>query len=315
MANMEPSYTERDFVQAVWKHLSLFQASFIKLLADPKSKQLSRESCCRGLAACRGLTAVFSSPKEKNVTDSLNERLLKAFGQTTNYGQSVMMESAAQAQARRAESDGNITEQQQETQVGGAAGISEATLGAYREMASAALSLDQIDVLYSLLILSTNHPLWQMPEMRDKYSARALLGRVASKGGAASSVEDIRQSLRPHMAKLMPKLLRACNDPSKQTREDMNNLWLALTGGGKESRMIVTQHLLPTIDALIQDAGEKSWRARAGACGALADVIVARSWQDLGGGGVDVEDEGVRKNESITASIRLLRLWRIAMRA
>ena len=186
--------------------------------------------------------------------------------------------------------------------------MSEATLGAYREMASPAISLDQIDVLYSLLILSTNHPMWLMSEMRDRYSARALLGKAEG-----ASVEDIRISLRPHLGKLIPKLLRACNDPSKQTRENMNNLWLALTGGGAESRAIVTQNLLPTIDALIQEAGSKLWRARAGACGALADIIVGRSWQDLGGGGIELDDGGSRTKP--TASIRLLRLWKITMRA
>jgi proteasome component ECM29 len=93
----------------------------------------------------------------------------------------------------------------------------------------------------------------------------------------------------------------------------MNSLWLALTGGGEESRALVTQHLLPTIDVLIQDAGSKLWRARVGACGALADVIVGRSWQDLGGGGIELDDEGISAKEN--ASIRLLRLWKITMRA
>lgn len=93
----------------------------------------------------------------------------------------------------------------------------------------------------------------------------------------------------------------------------MNNLWLAITGGGGESRSTVTQYLLPTIDVLIQDAGSKLWRTRAGACGALADVIVGRSWQDLGGGEIEIDDEGYATKA--TASIRLLRLWRITVRA
>ena len=184
--------------------------------------------------------------------------------------------------------------------------MSEATLGAYREMASAAISLGQVDVLYSLMILSTNHPIWLL--RRDTYSAKALLGKAEG-----ASIEEIRVSLRPHLGKLIPKLLRACNDPNKQTREQMNNLWLALSGGGAESRSLITQNLLPTVDTLIQDAGNKLWRARVGACGALADVIVGRSWQDLGGGGVELDDEGSKM--TATASIRLLRLWRITMRA
>jgi proteasome component ECM29 len=239
--------------------------------------------------------------------ESLNVSLLNAFGQTTNYGGSAMQETETQALQRRVESEGNSETNVQETQVGGAAGISEAALGAYREMASAALSLGRVDVLYSLMILSTNHPIWLMSTMRDRYSAKALLGE------AEGSSEEIRVSLRPHLGKLIPKLLRACNDPNKQTREQMNNLWLAITGGGGESRSTVTQYLLPTIDILIQDAGSKLWRARAGACGALADVIVGRSWQDLGGGEIEIDDEGYATKA--TASIRLLRLWRITVRA
>ena len=245
------------------------------------------------------------------ISDSLNEELLKAFGQTTNYGGSVMQETTAQASQRRAESSetgNNETSGEQEAQVGGAAGMSEATLGAYREMANAALSLGKVDALYSLMILATNHPLWQVSDMRDRYSAKALLGQAEG-----ATVEEIRTSLRPHMGKLIPKLLRACNDPNKQTREQMNNLWLALSGGGAESRALITQNLLTTIDILIEDAGSKLWRARVGACGALSDIIVGRSWQDLGGGEVEIDDEG--KGMKATASIRLLRLWKITMRA
>eukprot|EP00584_Thalassiosira_punctigera_P018638 CAMPEP_0172559748 /NCGR_PEP_ID=MMETSP1067-20121228/85506_1 /TAXON_ID=265564 ORGANISM="Thalassiosira punctigera, Strain Tpunct2005C2" /NCGR_SAMPLE_ID=MMETSP1067 /ASSEMBLY_ACC=CAM_ASM_000444 /LENGTH=976 /DNA_ID=CAMNT_0013349411 /DNA_START=13 /DNA_END=2940 /DNA_ORIENTATION=- len=147
-----------------------------------------------------------------------------------------------------------------------------------------------------------------MAETRERYNARALLGKAEG-----VSVEEIRVSLRPHLGQLIPKLLRACNDPAKQTRDNMNILWLALTGGGAESRAIINQHLLPTIDVLIKDAGSKLWRARAGACGALADIIVGRSWQDLGGGGIELDDEG--SGMKPTASIRLLRLWKVTMRS
>lgn len=312
LTNIDSSNKHRTFVQELWSNVSLFQESFIKLLADPKSTHLSRECCCRGLAACRGLASAMNSFNNidnslPSQIESLNVSLLNAFGQTTNYGGSAMQETETQALQRRVESEGNSETNVQETQVGGAAGISEAALGAYREMASAALSLGRVDVLYSLMILSTNHPIWLMSTMRDRYSAKALLGE------AEGSSEEIRVSLRPHLGKLIPKLLRACKDPNKQTREQMNNLWLAITGGGGESRSTVTQYLLPTIDVLIQDAGSKLWRTRAGACGALADVIVGRSWQDLGGGEIEIDDEGYATKA--TASIRLLRLWRITVRA
>ncbi len=113
-------------------------------------------------------------------------------------------------------------------------------------------------------------------------------------------------------------MLRACHDPNKQTREQMNTLWLGVTGGGAESRSAITENLLPTIDILMEDASSKLWRARVGACGALAEVIVGRSWKELGGGGPILDDDDIFIKTSTfntIGAVRLLRLWRVAMRA
>ena len=64
----------------------------------------------------------------------------------------------------------------------------------------------------------------------------------------------------------------------------MQNLWNGLTGGGAEARSAISQHLLVTVDVLIKDTTSKLWRTRLGACGALSQVIVGRSWAELGGG-------------------------------
>ena len=47
-----------------------------------------------------------------------------------------------------------------ETKVSGVAGLGEAALGAYREMASASVALGRSDILYTLLLLSVSHPVW-----------------------------------------------------------------------------------------------------------------------------------------------------------
>ena len=70
----------------------------------------------------------------------LNERLLKVFGQTTNYGGSALMESSAQNAIRMEEnwsgearsSIRTMENNTDETEVGGTAGMGEAALGAYR---------------------------------------------------------------------------------------------------------------------------------------------------------------------------------------
>ena len=126
---------------------------------------------------------------------------------------------------------------------------------------------------------------------------------------------DLRSALRPHLGKLLPRILRARHDPNKQTREQMASLWNGLTGGGgAESRQIITEHLLPTIDSLIEDAKSKLWRARVGACGALSEILIGREWDSLGGGGPVLTDEDDER-EKASAGVRLLRLWRVTMRS
>ena len=323
-------YAHRSLVRELCEHLGEVQNAFVALLADPKSKHLSRESCCLGLAACRSLADISGvDEKSTNSSNDLNEKLLRAFGQTTNYGGSAMMETREQAAERRlaqgvnreGNTEGNTDTVMEplgtEAEVGGASGLGEAALGAYREMAAAAVSLGRPDVLYALLMLSVSHPVWSTSASRDDYTASALLGENSIIGGRTSAVE-MRDALRPHLGKLLPRMLRACHDPNKQTREQMSNLWNGLTGGGAEARLAITEHLLPTIDVLVDEASSKLWRARVGACGALSQIIVARSWTELGGGPPVLDDDEALANtttSSTTAGARLLRLWRVAIRS
>lgn len=328
-ANSDKEHAKRILVVEVTQHIAETQTAFIKLLADPKSKQLSRESCCIGLAACQGIAQAISRTDMANdmkLSDELNDSLLRAFGQTTNFGGSAMMETASQNAERRRRNNPesgtdapSITEPFGiDTEVGGAAGLGEAALGAYREMAAAALALGRSDVLYALFLLSISHPVWFTSGRRDRYSAATLLGEFSLIGSRTNSAE-MREALRPHLSKLIPRMLRACHDPNKQTREQMSTLWLGVTGGGAESRKAITENLLPTIDILMEDAANKLWRARVGACGALAEVIVGRSWDDLGGGPAILDDDDdvfiKTSTSSTTAAVRLLRLWRVSMRA
>jgi proteasome component ECM29 len=148
---------------------------FLTVLADPKGKQFSRESSCLGLTACRGLVASMdSSDSSSSLVDDLNHRLLRAFGQTTNYGGSAMMETEAQAAARRRATEGlqdagEIFPDAVQMEVGGASGIGEAALGAYREMASACVALGRQDIMYGLLVLSLSHPYWLSPQAMHHY--------------------------------------------------------------------------------------------------------------------------------------------------
>jgi proteasome component ECM29 len=130
------------------------QQVFISLLSDPKSKHLSRECCCLGLAACRGLSTNATSSEESAghrsgsgtscTTEELNHRLLRAFGQTTNYGGSAYQETREQAAERRERersepSRSTVMDQFGEenvSEVGGASGLGESALTSYKEMAA-----------------------------------------------------------------------------------------------------------------------------------------------------------------------------------
>lgn len=197
-------------------------------------------------------------------------------------------------------------------EIGGASGISEASLGAYREKASAAMSLGRPDILYSLLMLSVSNPAWTS-EGRQ-YDHSILLGQQSFLGNQRNG-SDMRTALKGHLGKLIPRILRGCHSPNKETREQMQNLWVGLTGGGAEARSAISQHLLMTIETLMEDSSSKLWRTRLGACGALAQVFVGRSWRELGGGhGVLFDDDVFTRTstEATTGGVRLLRLWRVA---
>lgn len=174
--NAGKSSADRSLVHSLKAHLTELQSAFIALLSYPKSNQFSRESCCLGLAACRGLLKYEHESGKDQSSDELNHRLLRAFGQTTNFGRSMMMETPAQAEARRVrEGRGDRGSREltdsapRESEVGGTSGMGEAALGAYREMASASVSLGRHDILYVLLFLSVSHSFWSTTEARHRY--------------------------------------------------------------------------------------------------------------------------------------------------
>ena len=111
------------------------------------------------------------------------------------------------------------------------------------------------------------------------------------------------------------------SSPNKQTREQMETLWTGLTGGGEEGRKAISSYLRPTMDALVEETSSKHWRARVGACGALSQICVGRSWEDLGGGppildeNYDLVLSKTSSETTLPGGVRLLRLWRAAIRA
>mmetsp|Transcript_16262 Transcript_16262/g.37287 ORF Transcript_16262/g.37287 Transcript_16262/m.37287 type:complete len:882 (-) Transcript_16262:407-3052(-) len=74
------------------------------------------------------------------------------------------------------------------------------------------------------------------------------------------------------------------------------------------------------MDTLVEETSSKFWRARVGACGALSQICVGRSWAELGGGPAILDENydlvvSKTSSDSTLAGIRLLRLWRAVIRA
>ena len=100
----------------------------------------------------------------------------------------------------------------------------------------------------------------------------------------------------------------------------METLWVGLTGGGEDGRKAISDHFRPTMDVLVEETSSKFWRARVGACGALSQICVGRSWEDIGGGPAILDENydlvvSKTSSQSTPGGIRLLRLWRAVVRA
>lgn len=312
--NRDPLFANNAFVNDLCQLLNQIQRTFLSLLRHPKTKQLSRESCCIGLAACWKLSRLNEGENE------INLELLRAFGQTQNFGSSLMQETRVQANQRRREegvSNDDVTLEEDTTEttmeIGGASGISEAALGAYREMATIAIELNRPDVLYALFMLSVSHPIWFTKHGRDNYGPSVILGEDSIIGSGSNRAE-LRMTLRPYLATIMPRLLRASHSPNKQTREQIQTLWIGLTGGGADARLAITQHFTSILDTLLQDTSHKLWRARVGALGAISEIIVGRDWIALGGGEAVLSEDEIYSKQTKCAGVRILKLWEISMR-
>lgn len=352
--NRDPSYGDRPLVKTVLYALGEIQTVFLGLLSDPKSKHLSRESCCLGIAACHGIVKSLpaSVASSDETTHSQTVRLMHAFGQSTNHFGSAYQETSQEAARRRAtersgtsnsessqrptteRSGGRNAEAaqrraaertqdpnaEQETDIMEQFGVGSET-GGTANMGEAALGAYR-EMAEASVALGRPDVLYDLLLLSVSHAvwftgeSRERYGANALLGGELNQVK-MREALKPQLGKLLPKILRASHDPNMQTREQMASLLAGLTGGGAETRQAITTHLIDTVDILLKETTSKFWRARVGACGALSEVIVGREWADLGGGGPHLEDDYWYDNLTSVAgaAVRLLRIWRAVARA
>jgi proteasome component ECM29 len=149
---------------------------------------------------------------------------------------------------------------------GGASGASNSSGGltTYKELCSLATDMGQPELLYRLMELA-NHQA-AVNSARGAAFGFASVARVA--GGA----------LKPHMAKLIPRLYRLQYDPSPKVRDSVRHIWTAALD---DPQAALTENFDDVAAALIADIGGAQWRAREAGALAAADLLQGRRWDAL----------------------------------
>ncbi|CAM9973433.1 unnamed protein product, partial [Discosporangium mesarthrocarpum] len=180
---------------------------------------------------------------------------------------------------------------------GGAAALSEAGAGAYGEMCSMAIDAGRPELIYSFLALSSHHTAWA-----TRRQAIVGLGAGASVRPAAAG-----RLLAPQLQRIVPRIFRHRYDPSAKTRTAMEQLWRSVISGGGEGgaaantggegareggggekdfssleKQVVSAHFDAIIKELLRGLGDRKWRNRQSSCSALSDLLMGRTWGEVG---------------------------------
>lgn len=142
----------------------------------------------------------------------------------------------------------------------------------YKELCSLAQDMGQPELVYKFMDLAGHTALWN--------SRRG----AALAGSALLDNEIAAEQLRPHLKNLLPRLYVYCHDPTDSVRVAMGSVLNAVvkaSGVGTVAEAIsqnfelVTRHCLTTMIS-------RQWRNREAACGALRDLLVSKTWEQVG---------------------------------
>ncbi|KAJ1950583.1 proteasome component M29, partial [Linderina macrospora] len=150
----------------------------------------------------------------------------------------------------------------------------------YSSILSLASDMQNPALVYQFMQLASHTAVWN--------------SRRGAAYGFASVIERARESMKPHMAQIIPKLYRYTFDPSPQTRTAMTSIWRALLGPSSEesSNMddgssssssspsrartgvsVIEQCWGPIIEECLNSMGQREWRVRESGCAALAGTL------------------------------------------
>eukprot|EP00850_Spirogloea_muscicola_P011192 SM000068S20624 [mRNA] locus=s68:662290:671519:+ [translate_table: standard] len=138
-------------------------------------------------------------------------------------------------------------------------------LTTYKELCTLATEMGQPDLIYRFMDLEN-----YQSSLNSSRGAAFGFAKIAKQAGAA---------LEPHLATLLPKLLRYQYDPNRGIQDAMTHIWRALVVDPKAT---VDKHLDAILEDLLTSAGSRLWRSREASCLALSDLLASRRFDEVG---------------------------------
>eukprot|EP00742_Colponemidia_sp_Colp-10_P007011 GILJ01007524.1.p1 GENE.GILJ01007524.1~~GILJ01007524.1.p1 ORF type:complete len:1751 (-),score=318.07 GILJ01007524.1:100-5130(-) len=195
--------------------------------------------------ASKGLSVVYALGDE-----STKEVLVNALVQTLSTGRNPM---ASASQDDSLNLTGNTNTE------GDGAGLQ-----TYQDLCAVANEMGKPDLIYQMLSVSRHNSQW------------ALLQSAAMGLGEISAMD---KRIADQLHQLIPKLFRYTYDPNPRVREAMEKMWISLV---PESRVAVQEHWKPIMDEMMESVTSRLWRVREAATLALSDLLVGKSWAEVG---------------------------------
>jgi len=160
-------------------------------------------------------------------------------------------------------------------------------LTTYRELVTLASELNQPDLIYKFMQLSSHNALWN-----SKKGAAFATGELASRAKA---------QITPHLPQLVPKLYRASFDPNPAIAQSMNSIFTTLVSDRKAA---LVQYIQPVLRDLLDHCIDTQWRTREASCNALADLLATREYEEVADTLKELWERCFRVLDDIKESVR-----------
>ena len=119
--------------------------------------------------------------------------------------------------------------------------------------------------------------------------------------GFAHIATQAEQALKPHLPHLVPRLYRYLFDPTASVRAAMTNIWKTLA---PEPTKTIDEFMAQIMAELLSNITSNQWRNREACCGAIADVLRGRRWNEVGEYLVELWQKCFRALDDVKESVR-----------